>query len=308
MKPAAFVTVLLLLSATALAQFSLLPQIGFDRSKTAVLFNNDASFTPAGATTFFKGSIRLDYKFKKGHGPFIGVGTSPAPVKLSFDNPNSANTSYTASVGSSLWRLEAGYMYTSKAITLKKASKSTSKSNASTQKAQAAQTEHRSPCGAYYHPSCGSYNRCGSKARQAPVKKPSDLTLKFQPSVAFAYVPSVPENVEQKGNGYQYNAGNYKTGIIGGLGFELGKGRQRLMTLSVYYTSGIGNLGEESITKIENGKQVVSTFSSSTSSWAMTIGVPITFSKAKKQTVKKEQKVSCQQQHNSCHSRCYKRF
>src|SRR3954468_21931898 len=116
MKPAALTGLLLLIAATAGAQFTLLPQLGFDRTKTCLNSNNIGFYAPAGAKTFMKGAVRLDYRFKGGHGPFAAIATSPGVLENSIPSASSISSNYKVSAGSLQWRVEAGYQYRSNPI------------------------------------------------------------------------------------------------------------------------------------------------------------------------------------------------
>jgi len=287
MKPAAILGLVLLTTASASAQFTLTPQIGFDLSKTTIGFNfsdnnyaNPKAFSPLGSKASLKASLRGDYRFKKGHGVFGAIGTSPAVVEFSFDNPTTASRNYKASTGALQWRLEAGYQFTSKKINLQKSSgkEKTSKAEAKT---------------------CSHFG-CG--ARKSSAKENNNLNLKLQPSVGFAYLPVIKDDIVQEGGSYKYNAGNWNTGIVTGLGFELGKGRDRLFSVNVFYTKGIGNLDDKTITQYFSSKPYTTGFNSKTSSWGMTIGVPFGFAKQHKPAAKSNQKSN--QQKQNCRSRC----
>jgi hypothetical protein len=103
-----------------------------------------------------------------------------------------------------------------------------------------------------------------------------------------AYRPSVDESLEKNGNSFEYNAGNWKSAIISGLAFELGKGSKRQATVGVHYTKGLG-MDTESLNTITDSKPSTSYFNSNASSWAVTLGIPISL--AKKQTPVREVKV-----------------
>ena len=288
MKSAALLTTLsVLLACTASSQLNLLPQFGFESSKTSIN-HNGSSFSPAGGLESFKANLRLDYRFKKGHGPYVGIGTSPAVVEYSFADPSNPKSNYTTSTGSKLFRMEAGYMYTSKAISLGK-----SKSSASKTTAQSTQQTTKKSCITYY--SCGSKK---TVARKTETAKKINTDLKLQPSVGFAYTPAADNEIISKSNGYTYMAGNYRSAIVSGMGFEFGKGKERILTVTVHYAKGLGSNEEQKIITDPDVKPVVNTFKSSTSNWGMTVGIPISLTKAKKSSAKqqtqKTQKQSCQ--------------
>jgi hypothetical protein len=299
MKPPVLTSMLLLfISITAKAQLSFLPQIGFEKSKTSVRVNDLSSFSPIGSTGNLKANLRADYRFKKGHGPYVAFGTNPGAVAYSFTDPSTAMSNFKAATNSLQWRFEGGYQYSSKPITLKKASK--------TQPAKATthHTEVRRSCGSYYN-----YHK--QKTTTATTKQNNNLNLRLQPSLGIAYIPSVQENLKSGGTTYQYNAGNYKTALVSGMGIEFGKGKQRLFTLSAFYAKGLSNLKEQEISSLENNKITNTTLNSKTSSWGMTIGVPFSFSKTKKTVVTpvkptehKEYKSKC----GSYQGRCTKRI
>jgi hypothetical protein len=292
MKPAAFTGFLMLLVATASAQLTLLPQMGFERSKTSISYNDLSSFSPLGGQTFLNGSIKLDYRFKKGHSPYLAFGTHPPVVSYSFSNPSDLSDAR-ASTGSMQWHLEAGYQFSSKPIVFKKAQ---------SKKSSAAKPQEQRTCRSYYGHCCGQH--------KAQAAKQSSVNLRLQPSIGIAYLPSINENMVKSASGYQYNAGNANTAVVAGMGFELGKGRDRIMTLGFTYTKGIGNLGTQEITTYEGTKPVVNKFSSSTSSWGLTLGVPFTLTHQhhSKPALKSKQQPSCQARFESCHYRCIRRI
>lgn len=271
MKPAAISFMLVLLVAvTANAQLSFLPQIGFEQAKTSIRVNDLSSFAPMGFATNFKANLRMDYRFKKGHGPYVALGTAPGAMAFSFSDAANAATNFSSASTALQFRMEGGYQYSSKPITLKKASQKEAL------KTVIQRTEIRNRCGAYY--SSGSQHR-----KVATTKKANnDLNLRLQPSIGVAYLPSVKNNLITSGSTYQYNAGNYKTAMVSGMGFEFGKGQQRLFTLSLFYTKGLGKMDQESIANLQNEKMTNTTLTSKSSGWGMMVGVPFSFSKNKK--------------------------
>ena len=287
---------LLLVGATASAQFSLTPQVGFEQSKTSLSYNILSSFSPLGWQGSLKAALRMDYRFKNGFGPYASIGSSPAVVAFSFANPGDALNNYKASTQSLQWRVEGGYQFTSKPILFKKGS---SKNIASK---SVAPTQYKRSCGGYQHHSCSQ-----QKSVQA-FKKPqnNNLNLRLQPSMGVAYIPGAPADFKATGNNTEYNAGNWKTAVISALGFEFDKGRQRLLSLNIFYTKGITNLGTKTFTKSENGKPSTGTFNSSSSAWGMTVGIPFSFVPAKKMTPKPAQKQSFKNGCGSYRSHCVK--
>lgn len=285
-------TLLLLVCGTAAsAQLSLLPQIGLENSRTSINLNNTI-LNPLGNEISPRASLRLDYKFKKGHGPFVGVATSPAVVQFRFTDPGAALSQFKAAAGNVQLRFEGGYGYTTKPIQLGKNSKS-NLSKASAQKASKApaqkvvtkSTVQKNECGSYtYRSQCGNKNVTKTIIQKYQAPK-ENWNLRLQPSVGAAFIPSIDEDLQAKDAAYQYNAGNWNTALVSGLGFEFGKGSQRKFTLSVYYLKGLGNLDAKTLTTESEGKARVTRFQSSTSSWSAGLGIPFTL--AKKTSVQK---------------------
>ena len=303
MKRAAFTGILVLLIAiSAKAQLSFLPQLGLERSKTFVDYNNVSSFSPMGSQVNFKANLRMDYRFKKGHGPYIGIGTAPGTVAFSFTDAANAATNFKAAQNPLQWKLEGGYQYTSKPITLKKAAV-----KKPAIKTSSYNTEIRRHCGSY----CNSY-RQRTSTNSSTAKQSSNLNLRLQPSVGLAYLPSIKDDLEVSGSNYQYNAGNYKTAITPGMGFEFAKGKQRLFTLSLFYTKAMGQAEEKIFSNVENGKTVTNLVSSSnTSSWGLMLGVPFSFSKNKKTVAPIVKKEPVREYKSRCEyyrSRCIRRL
>ena len=305
MKPAAFTLMLvLLLAVTANAQLSFLPQIGLEQSKTSVGINNLPSFSPMGLNNNLKANLRMDYRFKKGHSPYVSFGTSPGAVAFSFADPSNAANNFRTSAGSLQWKMEGGYQYSSKPINLKKSSAK----QAAQITTQTSETKRKCGSYSYYHRSKET------TAAKATTKQNNNLTLRLQPSIGVAYLPSIEKDIESNGSLYQYNAGNYETAMVSGMGFEFGKGKQRLFTLSVFYTKGLGKQDEQRIDKIENDKIAGATLNSKTSSWGMMVGVPFSFSKNKKAiapvqaTKAPEQKQSYKSKCGSYSGRCIRKI
>jgi len=272
MKPAAFTGLLLLLGASASAQLTLLPQIGFESAKTTLRYNDMSNLSPLGAESMLKASLRMDYRFKSGHSPFISIGTSPSVVTQNFANPATALKTYNVSTGPLQWRLEAGYQYSSKPIQL-------GKSKSGNEKAAAPEPQARHQCGSYSHHCCG-------QNKSNPSKQMQNLSMRLQPSIGFAYKPA-SDNVSSSAGSYSYKAGNWNTAVTSSMGVEFDRGKERLMTVSLFYTKGLGNMGTETINWEVNGKPASSSFSSKAGSWGMVIGVPFNLAKTKKPAVKK---------------------
>ena len=102
-------------------KFSLLPQVGFENSKTTIQYNNFPSFAPAGIVFSPQVSLQFAYKSKPGHGVFLGASSSRSTVPFSFTDPETGRDNYKTITGKMQVRLEGGYQFSSKPIHFKKA-------------------------------------------------------------------------------------------------------------------------------------------------------------------------------------------
>src|SRR5215813_10811837 len=105
-------------------KFSLLPQVGFENSTTKINYNDLRSFSPLGVRFAPQASLRLNYSSKQGHGFFIGAATSRSIVAFSFADPETGRTNFTATPGNLQLRLEGGYQFNTKPISLGKSNSS----------------------------------------------------------------------------------------------------------------------------------------------------------------------------------------
>src|SRR5688500_12776233 len=101
------------------AQFSILPQLALENSKTAVSFTKESFASTIGGRLSQQPARRLEYALKKGHGPFLGLATNQSLVKYNFSNPETGASAFTASRGSTQLRLEGGYQLSTKPIFFK---------------------------------------------------------------------------------------------------------------------------------------------------------------------------------------------
>jgi len=70
MKPTLLITLLILMVSTASAQLSIVPQVGFENAATSFSVN-DFRYHPLTSEISPKATVRIDYRFKGGHGPFV---------------------------------------------------------------------------------------------------------------------------------------------------------------------------------------------------------------------------------------------
>lgn len=303
MRHATLLCVCSLLFTMADAQFSLVPQAGFESAASKVKVNNGKAVSPAQAINMPQANLRLSYLFRKSHGPYIGIGTSRSDVKMNFQNAENPMTGYTTQNGKAQLRLEGGYMVSSKKIMLKK--NSVRPANRVISKTD----EYKSRCGSYSYKS-----GCHSKMKEMPAKSSaSDTWMRIQPSVGLATVPFSPSFSDQPTSAstptYSYTAGKMTTAIVTGLGFEFGKGRASNFILNINYLNRLGK-DEFSLLSGPDNKPVVTKFQSSTRAWNVQLGFPINLSK-KKSAYKKlnyikttsEQKSNCTER-RQCYHRC----
>ena len=292
---------LLIVSALAMnaQKLSLTPQVGFENSRTSVNYNDLGSFAPLGGEFNPQVSLRLDYKFKQGFGPYIGVSTSRSGVLYSFNDIENGMTAYTATKANMQLRMEAGYQYTTKPIFFNKAKQSTSTSKT--------KSSGKSSCGSYsYRSSCSKNSssqssRCQSKntATKKVENKNKGGWVRLQPSMGIGYIAAPKTDIVTKTDGsltaYEYRAGNWNTAFLTGMGFEFGRNNQRLLNVSINYFAGIGNMNKQTISNESGIKTSHASLESKASGWNMRVGIPFTLAEkkpAKQKSVNKTKKTS----------------
>jgi hypothetical protein len=302
MRSVAFVGILFIAVAVNAQKLSLTPQVGFENSKTSVNYNDLGSFAPLGGEFNPQVSLRLDYKFKQGFGPYLGASTSRSVVLYSFNDIENGMNLYNATQANMQVRMEGGFQFTTKPILFNKTNAS---SNTSTSKTK---SSNKSSYGSYtYRSSCSKRyysqsSRCQSKnsAAKKVENKNKGGWVRLQPSVGVGYIPSQKTDVVTKVEGgqttYEYRAGAWKTALTTGLGFEFGRDKTRMLNLSVNYFTGIGSMDKETITAVSGTKTSVATLESKASGWNMRIGIPFTLAEkgaTKKNNQTKTKKTSC---------------
>ena len=284
-----------LASATNAQRFSLLPQVGFESSKTNVSYNNQEKFSPLGTRFSPQASLILQYASKKGHGLFAGIASSRNAVDYQFSDPENGMTQYSATEADMQLRFEGGYQFTFKPIYFNNSKSSSSKtsSGSSTKKSCGSAAKSSSSCG---KPET-TYSRCGSSKQKTEQKNVAKGGwMRIQPSVGMAYIATDgPDIVAKTQNGqqvYSYPAGGWNTAVMGGLGFEFGKNKTRMLTVNVNYLKGLGNLDDQTMTTVSGTKTTTTTLSSSSDAWSLRIGIPFTLgsSSAKTSAAKQETK------------------
>jgi len=268
MKPTLLLGCALLAGTAVHAQFSLLPYAGFEQSRNNVGYGN--ALSAADINGNLKAGLKMDYRFKSGHSPFVNLTTTPAPVSFAFSNTGSLLN--TTRQGGLLLRLEGGYQYSSGPISFGKKHTGTRTATALTE----TNTQQRKSCGAMaYRSHCGERK---SSMKTAPANE--TLNMRLQPSLALAYVPAAVQNVEQTAGGFTYASGSWKTAIVPALGFEFAKGAKRLFTLSAFYTRPLGR-PDQKVTTLTEGKPYITNLAPQASTWGLTLGVPFGLSKTK---------------------------
>ena len=260
-------------------QLSLTPQIGFENSKTSINYNNVGSFAPLGGEFSPQVSLRLDYKFKQGFGPYIGISTSRSVVAFSFSDIENGMNLYSATKANMQMRLEAGYQFTTNPIFFNKAKA------ASTSKTK---SQNKNSCGSYSSRSncskdnASRSNHCQSKSSSVKKVAPKGGWMRLQPSVGIGYIPSPKTDIISKTQGgetvYEYRAGNWNTALVTGMGFEFGRNKQRLINVSVNYFTGIGNMSKQNVISTSGNKTSAASLESKASGWNMRVGIPFTLS------------------------------
>jgi len=142
MRPATLFLCLFVVSGFAAnAQFSLTPQFGIEDQTTKVSYNNGSYFVPLESQMAPRLAMKLDYKFKQGHGVFLGLATTRSAVEYSFTSPENGMTQYTAMAGDMQLRFEGGYQFNMKPIYFMK--ESASKASTTTKQSATATTYSR---------------------------------------------------------------------------------------------------------------------------------------------------------------------
>lgn len=282
-------------------KFSLLPQVGFENSKTTIRYNNSSSFSPAGINFSPQVGLQFVYRSKPGHGFFLGAASSRSTVLFSFTNPENGMNDYKINTGDMQLRLEGGYQFSSKPIYFKK-------QNTKASKPAENKIAQKKNCGSYsYKSHCTKNKTEASRVAHTDQLKKSSVNkgswVRLQPSVGTGFIPSVKTDVITKmQNGqtsYEYRAGNWNTALMTGMGFEFGKKNTRLFTLSVNYFKGIGNLDKQTISITDGTKTLTTQLQSKVSGWNMRIGVPFTLG-AKKPAIKQQTEKKTRQPGSKC--------
>ena len=307
---------LFIVSALAMnaQKLSLTPQVGFENSRTSVNYNNLGSFAPLGGEFNPQVSLRLDYKFKQGFGPYIGASTSRSGVLYNFNDVENGMNLYNATKANMQLRMEAGYQFTTSPILFKKAKKPTGTSSAKTK------SSNKSSCGSYSsRSSCSkSYSsqssRCQSKssATKKVENKNKGGWVRLQPSVGVGYIAAPKTDIVSKTQGgqttYEYRAGNWNTAFLTGMGFEFGRNKQRLLNVSINYFKAIGNMNPQTVSNETGIKTTFATLESKASGWNMRVGIPFTLAEKKpgkqKSATKTKKTSSCDKMRIEYKYRC----
>ncbi len=289
--------------ATNAQRFSILPQVGFENSKTNISYNDLSSFSPVGVKFSPQGSLRLNYASKQGHGFFLGVASSRSTIVFSFADPETGMNNFATTTGNMQLRLEGGYQFNSRPIYFNKSNSSTAKKPeaATTEKKQCGSYAARSGCHKNYS---SSYSRCSDKNKTKSAAKNSGSWVRIQPSIGMGYIPFVKSDVISKTqNGqttYEYRAGNWNTALIAGTGFEFGRNKTKLFTVSINYFKGLGNLNTQTLSTVSGTKSVTTTLKSEVSGWNLRIGIPFTLGGPRPATKPKTEKKTEQIRKTSC--------
>ena len=276
-------------------KFSLLPQVGFENSKTNIRFNNISSFSPAGVIFTPQVGVQLNYKSRSGHGFFAGASSSRSIVPFRFAEPENAMSSFTANSGKLQLRLEGGYRFSSKPIYFKK-------QYARAKEAVTNKTSVKKGCGSYTFRSSCSRNKStlNKVAKNTVARHDKGTWLKLQPSVGMGFIPIAKDHlvrVNEMGiSKYEYRAGNMRTAVVTGMAFEFGKNNVRHLTVGLNYIRSMGNTETQNISSLNGTKTVITQLRSNVSGWNLKVGVPFTLG-AKKPVLKSstQQKQYCQQ-------------
>jgi hypothetical protein len=244
--------------------------VGIEQASTCVQYNNSSRISPLSSNFSPQVGLRVDYLINKMHGPFVGVSTNRSMVTYEFTNPETGDKEFTASQGDWRLRLEAGYQFSSKPITLGKTTK---------QPVNKTPVAALSPCAA----------RKMMLANAAVAKKTS-MNVRIQPYAGMAFIPNpqtaLSNSFQSNQTVYQYNAGNWTSAITTGVNLAFAKGSTTKFVIGLQYLVGLGNMKDETLTTPLDNKQLSTKLSSHASAWNVTVGMPLSFSKPKPAVVK----------------------
>ncbi len=292
MRPALITCLVFLVwgHASNAQKLNLTPQIGFEKNNTTVSFNGHSAYSPICNEVSPQLGLRLNYEFKKGHGPYMAFGSTRHIITMDVDEPENITTDLDATRHAVKFRSEVGYQLSSKPINLSGKSKSTASVQSPAKQSQKV---------------CGSYSRykCGNKSSEtlsmqkkevaannyAKANKNKGWSMRIQPSAGAVFVPALKEDVTLSGDqaSFTYHAGNYDMGIVSRVGFEFAKNNNARFTVAVQYLKGISNLNDRQVVTNTATKSHTTNVGSSISSWSLVAGIPINL--YKKQPVQKKQ-------------------
>jgi hypothetical protein len=271
-------------------KFSLLPQVGFENSKTKISYNNLSSFSPAGIVFSPQAGLQFAYRSKAGHGFYLGASSSRSSVLYSFSNPETGMNDYRTTTGNMQLRWEGGYQFSSKPVYFNKPGSKTTKPAATS-------VTGKKNCSYAYKSNCSKTKTASSpkagadKSKQQLQKGNRGSWVRLQPSAGIGFIPNPEADVITKiQNGqttYQYPAGNWNTALMTGIAFEFGKNKTRMLTVGVNYMKGIGNMNTQTITTVAGAKTITTQIKSEVSGWNMRVGIPFTLS-GKKPAIKQQ--------------------
>ncbi len=291
------------------AQLRLLPMIGFENSMVCLKYNDQKVNGALDDVISPQMSLRLDYAFKKGHGPFIGVSTNRSVIDYTFSDPATGMNQYYTSNADYRISITGGYGFTTKPIFFNKSSSNSSKAMANKEVLQKEIVMNKKSCGSSKEIKTTYSNRshCGSK-----YKKPSETVIKevrvskipqkvnegwfmqVQPSAGLAFVPGVSNAIEteiQNGaKNYKYAAGDFRTALVTGANFIFGKNQDQKFVVNLNYFTGLGNSGTQTLVTEEGGKTTTTNMRSAVAGWSLGVGLPIQLSKRKVQQIKEVEK------------------
>ena len=289
--------------AAGAQKFSLLPQVGFENSKTIIRYNNLSSFSPEGVIFSPQVGLQFTYRSKPGHGFFLGAASSRSIVPFSFTDPETGMNNYKTTSGDMQLRLEGGYQFSSKPFYFKKSGNKPVKPALSkiAEKKNCGAVSYRSHC--MKNKTVSGRSATTDKVKQAQQTSNKGSWIRLQPSVGMGFIPAVKTDVVTKIQGgqtsYEYRAGNWNTALMTGMGFEFGRNNTRLITVSVNYFKGIGNLNTQTISTVTGTKTLKTQLQSDVSGWNMRIGVPFTLG-AKKPAIQQQTEKKIQQPKSKC--------
>jgi hypothetical protein len=224
------------------------PQIGIQSSGTKTTFNNSPFYRPADNSTASIG-LRLAYQSKKGHGPFVGVALASTTTNYSVVDASGNYLGYQIG-GRNVVRTQLGYQWNTKRLYFKRL-----------------------------------WDNSLSREEFDKLAK-KGWYVRFQPYAGVG----MDFGIDNSSHGFMPNTSGYVYSPIykhtahftAGLNLEFGRNDKKKFTLGIGYMRQIGDPHYTQLTQTVNGNTYTSYWHNRTSTFNVTLGVPLTIWKKRR--------------------------